>query len=78
MSGYCYGEPEPKENCPYCGQECCAVFVDIGVGMQQVAPFACEGCHAVQIGPFDKERPLTEQEIKTGWYEPELGRIGND
>jgi MinD superfamily P-loop ATPase len=73
MSGYLYGEPEPTQNCPYCGQECSAEFVDIGVGMQQVTPFACEGCHAVQIGPYDEERPLTEQEIKTGWYEPQAG-----
>lgn len=70
MSGYCYGEDEPKETCPYCGEDCFAHFVDIGVGMQQVSPFACDSCHAFQIGPYDKERVLTTQEKITGWYEP--------
>jgi hypothetical protein len=70
MSGYCYGETEPKEKCPYCGEECFANFVDIGVGMQQVSPFTCDSCHAIQIGPYDKERLLTTKENNTGWYEP--------
>lgn len=70
MNGYCYGEQQPTENCPYCNAPCDADFVDIGVGMQQCGPFHCEQCGASQIGPNDKERPLNEQEQKTGWYKP--------
>jgi len=52
--GYCYGEPKPKERCPYCGAMCCADFVDIGVGMIQCGPYHCEACGASQIGPYDE------------------------
>jgi len=72
MSGHLYGEPEPTEACPYCGTETRAEFVDIGVGYQQVAPYRCGACFAVQIGPYDKERPLSDAEIETGWYAPEV------
>jgi hypothetical protein len=44
----------PTETCPYCGEECEAEFVDIGVGMQQVTPYECHKCHAYQAGPYDK------------------------
>jgi len=70
-SGYCYGEHEPTEECPYCGTICRADFVDIGVGMQQCGPYHCEACHASEIGPYDKERPLADDEKRTGWYAPE-------
>lgn len=69
--GYCYGEHEPTERCPYCGTICRADFVDIGVGMQQCGPYHCESCHASEIGPYDDERPLSEDEKRTGWYAPE-------
>jgi hypothetical protein len=77
--GYCYGESEPKERCPYCGALCMADFVDIGVGYTQCGPYHCEACHASEIGPcrgdnFDQigdGRPLSEKEIQTGWYAPE-------
>ena len=69
--GYCYGEHEPTENCPYCGAVCRADFVDIGVGMQQCGPYHCDNCHASEIGPYDEERPLSEDEGRTGWYAPE-------
>lgn len=68
--GYTYGDHEPTENCPYCGTVCRADFVDIGVGMQQCGPYHCEACHASEIGPYDEERPLSEDEKRTGWYAP--------
>ncbi len=61
----------PKENCPYCGAECEAEFVDIGVGMQQCSPYMCMTCHAYEIGPYDDEKVLTPEEQKTGWYAPD-------
>ncbi len=69
--GYCYGETEPKERCPYCKALCCADFVDIGVGYQQCGPYHCEACGASEMGPFDDERPLTGREKETGWYAPD-------
>lgn len=68
--GYCYGEQEPKERCPYCDALCCADFVDVGVGYTQCGPYHCERCGASEMGPFDDERPLTERERDTGWYAP--------
>ena len=70
MSGYRYGDHEPTEPCPYCGAICRADFVDIGVGMMQCGPYHCEDCGASQIGPHDKERPLSAAEQHTGWYAP--------
>lgn len=70
MSGYAYGDPDPREKCPYCGAECSADFVDVGVGMVQCGPFNCQVCFASQIGPYDEERPLTDDERRTGWYAP--------
>jgi len=69
--GYTYGEPEPKERCPYCKALCCADFCDVGVGLIQCGPFHCEACGASEIGPNDDERVLSEQENKTGWYAPD-------
>lgn len=71
MGGYCYGEKEPVREYPYCGAECRADFVDIGVGMQQCGPYHCDGCGASQIGPYDEARELSLQERKTGWYAPD-------
>ena len=31
----------PSKPCPYCGSECEADWVDIGVGMQQCGPYYC-------------------------------------
>lgn len=70
MSGYCYGEPEPKERCPYCGALCCADFVDVGVGYTQCGPFHCENCLASEIGTHDEERELSKRESDCGWYAP--------
>jgi hypothetical protein len=60
----------PSKNCPYCGTECEADWVDVGVGMVQCGPYYCENCGASEIGPYDSPRELTEQENKTGWYGP--------
>lgn len=59
------------EKCPYCGGECEADFVDVGPGMVQCGPFHCDQCRASQIGPYDKERNLSEREEKTGFYAPQ-------
>lgn len=67
--GYCYGEPAPTEKCPYCGTECHADFVDIGVGMQQCEPFHCS-CGATEIGTFDTNE-ATADEMKKSWYAPD-------
>ena len=71
MSGFSYGDPEPKERCPYCNALCCADFVDVGVGMIQCGPFHCEACGASEIGPHDEPRPLTKAEQDAGWYGPD-------
>jgi len=71
MSGYNYSEGRPRVNCPYCGRECEAEYVDVGVGMVQVTPHACADCFAIEIGPYDKiDRALTAREKETGWYAP--------
>lgn len=68
--GYTYGEHEPREKCPYCGTDCVADFVDVGVGYIQCGPYHCERCDASQIGPNDEDRELTPEEKDTGWYRP--------
>lgn len=60
----------PTSKCPYCGTHCDADWVDVGIGMQQCGPYHCEHCGASEIGAFDKERQLSEQEKKVGWYGP--------
>lgn len=70
MSGYLYGEKEPVEPCPYCGAECTADFVDVGVGYTQCGPFHCLECGASEIGSHDAERLLSADERRTGWYGP--------
>ena len=71
MSGYLYCEPQPTENCPYCGTLCHADFVDVGVGMVQCGPFHCVECGASERGAYDEPRELSDIEKKTGWYEPD-------
>lgn len=68
--GHLYGEPEPKERCPYCNALCCADFVDVGIGMVQCGPYHCEVCGSSEIGPHDGEHNWSERERQTGWYEP--------
>jgi hypothetical protein len=65
--------------CPYCGEFCDADFVDVGVGYRQCGPYHCDNCYASEIGPYDKERELSEIEKKTGWYKPhsEAGSSAN-
>ena len=67
---YLYGEREPIETCPYCGAECSADWVDVGVGFAQCGPFHCHGCGASEIGPGGKDRDLSPREVDTGWYAP--------
>lgn len=38
--------------------------------MQQCGPYNCDSCHASQIGPYDEDRPISENEKQTGWYAP--------
>lgn len=76
----------PTEKCPYCGSECEADWVDVGVGMVQCGPYHCYECHASEMGPERNEwydvnfetgkviwkegHPYNENEMKTGWYDP--------
>lgn len=69
--GYCYGEAQPTEKCPYCSDECFADFVDVGVGYTQCGPYHCENCGASEIGPYDEPRDLSADEKRTGWYAPD-------
>jgi hypothetical protein len=68
--GYRYGEFPPTKPCPYCQTRCDADFVDIGVGMVQCGPYHCVMCGASEIGAYDSPRPLSEDEVRTGWYAP--------
>lgn len=70
MNGHYYGEERPPKNCPYCGTVCDADFVDVGVGMIQCGPYYCQNCGASEIGPYDEERSLSEEERSCGWYAP--------
>lgn len=59
----------PSEKCPYCGAECEADWVDVGIGMVQCGPYHCWECGASEIGPELQD-----------WYEgerDEYGRITN-
>ena len=58
----------PTDTCPYCGTECEADWVDVGVGMVQCGPYYCPSCEASQIGIHDSVRILTDEEKDTGWY----------
>lgn len=80
-----------SEKCPYCGTECEADWVDVGVGLVQCGPFHCENCHASEIGPeikkwyvydFEEDKaiwkeghPFSEKEIETGWYDPKSKKV---
>jgi hypothetical protein len=78
MSGYCYGEKTPTEECGICGGEACAEFCDVGVGMVQIGPFHCMGCGA-QLNPLGPDGqhlpgwqlpspPSSRGERVTGYY----------
>jgi len=56
--------------CPYCGSECEAEWVDLGVDLVQAGPYHCPACRAVQIEAFAEEETYTRRERATGWYEP--------
>lgn len=77
MSGYTYGESEPKAVCPYCTYtECYADFVDVGVGYVQSGPYTCDRCNAVEIGSYDDPNRASDVERAIGWYKGEMGREG--
>lgn len=54
--------------CPYCGCYADAEFVDIGVGYQQVTPYSCGNCDALQMNPYNDNSRATEEEKKFGWW----------
>jgi hypothetical protein len=54
-------------HCPYCKEEAEALFNGKG---QQVAPYVCYSCDAVEIGRYDEDRYMSAQEKETGWWEP--------
>ena len=70
MSGYAYGDTEPRQKCPYCGTRCHADFCDIGVGYQQVGPYHCDKCGASEAGPFEDYKSRPDYDANTGWYRP--------
>lgn len=49
-------------NCPECGADCDADFVDNGVGTERVGPWRCEACGWVEEPPdvadLDDPQPL--------------------
>lgn len=56
--------------CPWCGSaNVDAEFVDIGVGLQQVTPYRCWDCDALQLGPHSDN--ATELERRVSWYAPQ-------
>jgi hypothetical protein len=60
----------PTNKCPYCGTECEADWVDVGVGKVQCGPYYCENCKASSIGAYDDTTRATPEENKIGWYGP--------
>lgn len=64
----------PPEPCPYCGAECEADWVDVGVGMVQCGPYHCEECGASEIGP-EGSAGRSDEEKKTGWYRGDSGKV---
>lgn len=61
--------------CPYCTEEMEAPFVDIGIGEQQVGPYGCHACHAIEVHPYhDKPEDLSPEAKRTGVHPgpPEL------
>lgn len=77
---------EPKEKCPYCGDECNADFVDNGVGMVQCGPYHCFSCGASEIGPelwnwYLKDREgkriyLTGKRVYSPWQKKKIRSMG--
>ena len=66
-----YDAYQERRTCPYCqNDQCQADWVDVGIGLQQCAPFYCDNCGACEIGGYDKPTELTDQEKKLHWYEP--------
>lgn len=59
----------PTEKCPYCGTECEADWVDVGIGMVQCGPYYCSECGASSVGLYDPPRDDPEAK-RTGWYTP--------
>lgn len=51
----------PSQDCPYCGKECHADWVDNGVGMVQCGPYHCFKCGASEIGPEMKYEDLKDE-----------------
>ena len=54
--------------CPYCGGSIDAEYVDIGVGFEQVTPFQCLACFAVQFNPYHDNSKATDEEKSMHWY----------
>jgi hypothetical protein len=85
MSGYCYGEATPVEECGLCGGPAYAEFCDVGVGMVQIEPFHCIGCGGElnPLGPDGRHMPgwqlprppSSRGERVTGYYISHLGGI---
>lgn len=68
-------DSDPIEPCPYCGSDCHADHVDVGVGYVQCGPYHCDECGASENGPEGTPDNATDKMKKTGWYEPESDQI---
>lgn len=76
MTGYHYGDSQPHEECPCCGGQAFAEFVDVGVGMVQCQPYECQECGAVQ-GAEDPQR-LPSGGWSHGWAVPRNAQDRDD
>lgn len=57
-----------KPKCPWCQSDRVeAEFVDIGVGNEQVSPYECYDCGAVQVSP-GQDVEADDEELRRGWY----------
>jgi hypothetical protein len=57
--------------CGWCGSENLSCeYVDIGVGRQQVTPYECISCGAVEVSPdhFTNPDEIDDEDRRRGWY----------
>ena len=60
----------PSSPCPYCGTDCDADWVDVGVGMVQAGPYHCVNCGASEAGPHEDTSARDDYDRTYGWYKP--------
>jgi transposase-like protein len=65
-------------SCPWCDSPAHAEFVDIGVGLQQVAPYTCSSCGARQFYDAEEAQLASPGERSVGWWNPALDPPADD